>query len=256
MTPDTLKQITTDALDKLATLLDAGQSDQLTALIKTMARFHRYSWHNVALIMSQRPAATRVAGFQTWRALHRFVRKGEKGIAIMAPIVRRRDTNAERDSVVGFRAAYVFDVEQTEGEPLPAPATASGNPGDKTAALKAAILSQGIDLQAVDDLGGALGTSSGGRIQLLTGLSPALEFTTLVHEWAHELLHHAADRPASPRHTGTRGRGRRVHRRRSHGTSSVRLVSRLYPSVSWRSRGAGAITHTRAANGRRHSPGD
>ena len=85
MTADALKKITTDALDKLAALLDEGHSDQLTALLKTMARFHKYSWHNVCLIASQRPTATRVAGFQTWRTMGRFVRKGERGIAIMAP---------------------------------------------------------------------------------------------------------------------------------------------------------------------------
>jgi hypothetical protein len=88
----------------------------------------------------------------------------------------------------------VFDVEQTDGQPLPEPGGASGDPGVKTAALKAAILERGIVLEAVDDLGGALGTSSGGRIQLLNGLSPATEFTTLVHEYAHELLHHGQDR--------------------------------------------------------------
>jgi len=200
MTTDALKQITTDALDKLAALLEEGHSDQLTALLRTMARFHKYSWHNVALIASQRPTATRVAGFQTWRTMKRFVRKGEKGIAILAPIVGRRDADPERDNartVVGFRAAYVFDVEQTDGEPLPEPSEASGNPGAKTASLKSAILEQGIALESVDDLGGALGTSSGGRIRLLNGLSPAAEFTTLVHEYAHELLHHAGDRPAS-----------------------------------------------------------
>jgi hypothetical protein len=200
MTADALKKITTDALDTLAALLDEGHSDQLTALLKTMARFHKYSWHNVCLISTQRPAATRVAGFHTWRTMGRFVRKGEKGIAILAPIVGRREVESASDNartVVGFRAAYVFDVEQTEGEALPEPCLASGDPGAKTALLKAAILAQGIAFESVDDLGGALGTSSGGRIQLLTGLSPAVEFTTLVHEYAHELLHRADDRPAS-----------------------------------------------------------
>ena len=112
MTADALKQITTDALDTLAALLDEGRSDQLTALLMTMARFHKYSWHNVALIASQRPTATRVAGFQAWRTMNRFVRKGEKGIAILAPIVGRRDAEAESDNartIRGFRAAYVFD---------------------------------------------------------------------------------------------------------------------------------------------------
>jgi hypothetical protein len=200
MTADALTKITTDALGTLAALLDEGHSERLTAWLRTMARFHTYSWHNVCLIASQRPTATRVAGFQAWRELGRFVRKGEKGIAILAPIMDRREAESESDNaraVVGFRAAYVFDVEQTEGEPLPAPSEASGDPGAKTASLKAAILGQGIALESVDDLGGALGTSSGGRIRLLNGLSPATEFTTLVHEYAHEVLHHADDRPAS-----------------------------------------------------------
>ena len=98
MTADELKKITTDALDKLAALLDEGHSDQLTALLKTMARFHKYSWHNVCLIASQRPTATRVAGFQTWRTMGRFVRKGEKGIAILAPIVGRREAESGGDN--------------------------------------------------------------------------------------------------------------------------------------------------------------
>ena len=63
--------------------------------------------------------------------------------------------------------------------------------------LKSAILGQGIAIDYADELGGALGTSSGGRIQLLNGLSPAMEFTTLVHEHAHELLHRADYRPSS-----------------------------------------------------------
>lgn len=200
MTADALKKITTDALDRLAALLDEGHSGELTAWLRTMARFHTYSWHNVCLIASQRPTATRVAGFQTWRRMRRFVRKGEKGIAILAPIVGRREAESESDharAVVGFRAAYVFDVEQTDGEPLPAPSEALGDPGATTALLKAAILGEGIVLESADDLGGAVGTSSGGRIQLLNGLSPATEFTTLVHEYTHELLHRADDRPAS-----------------------------------------------------------
>jgi hypothetical protein len=200
MTADAPKQITTDALDRLAALLDEGHSEQLTAFLTSMARFHKYSWHNVCLIASQCPTATRVAGFQTWRTMGRFVRKGEKGIAIMAPIIRRRevasdDTNAR--TVVGFRAAHVFDVAQTEGEPLPEPHEVSGDPGAATTALKRAILERGITIELVDDLDGALGTSSSGCIRLLNGQSPATEFTTLVHEYAHQLLHHADDRRVS-----------------------------------------------------------
>src|SRR5262249_40508481 len=158
-------------------LLDEGHSAQLTALLKTMARFHQYSWHNVWLIAAQRPTATRVAGFHAWRWLGRHVRKGEKGITILAPVLGRSDREADDDHcrvVVGFRATYVFDIEQTEGNPLPAATEASGDPGVKTTLLKAAIHRHGIALDYVDDLGGALGTSAGGRIQLLRSLSPAV----------------------------------------------------------------------------------
>ncbi len=200
MTADELKKLTTDALTKLGAALDAGHSENLTALLKTMGRFHRYSMHNVCLIVSQRPSATRVAGFQTWRTLGRFVRRGEKGIAILAPIVARRDAISEDGdpkTIVGFRAAYVFDVEQTDGEPLPDAAQAAGDPGTKTRALEAAIAAQSIAVEHVDDLDGAYGTSSGGRIQILNGLAPAAEFSVLVHEYAHELLHRSNDRPES-----------------------------------------------------------
>jgi len=65
MTAGALKNITTDALDKLAALLDEGHSDQLTALLKTMARFHKYSWHNA--VSSRANARPRRA----WRASRR-----------------------------------------------------------------------------------------------------------------------------------------------------------------------------------------
>jgi hypothetical protein len=199
MNADQLKKLTTDALDRLGALLDAGQSDQLSALLKTMARFHRYSLNNVCLISAQRPDATRVAGFHAWRSLGRCVRKGEKGIVILAPIVGRRTDTEDDESkqIVGFRAAYVFDVSQTDGNPLPEIADASGDPGTHTAALRKAIATRGIVIDEVEDLDGALGTSAGGRIQILRNLAPAQEFAVLAHEFAHELLHHDGDRPGS-----------------------------------------------------------
>jgi hypothetical protein len=199
MHADALKKLTTDSLTQLATLLEQGHSERLTVLLKTMARFHRYSLHNVCLIIAQRPTATRVAGFHTWRSLGRFVRKGEKGIAIMAPIVGRRRDDAEGEprTIVGFRAAYVFDVEQTDGAPLPQPAEVGGDPGGKITSLKAAIASRNIVLEYADNLDGALGLSCGGRIIVLNGLNPASEFAVLAHEYAHELLHRDAARPPS-----------------------------------------------------------
>jgi hypothetical protein len=76
-------------------------------------------------------------------------------------------------------------VAQTDGEPLPEAAEASGNPGTKTAALRSAILDRGIAIEAADHLGGALGIATTGRIQILNGLSPAETFVVLAHEYAH-----------------------------------------------------------------------
>ncbi len=200
MNADDLKKLTTESLTQLAALLEQGHSERLMSLLKTMARFHRYSLHNVCLILAQRPAATRVAGFHAWRTLGRFVRKGEKGIAILAPIVSRRSQETDEDKsrpVVGFRPAYVFDVEQTDGAPLPHLAEAAGDPGHHTAELKRVIAADGIAVEYADDLGGALGVSCGGRIRVLTGLSRASEFEVLTHEYAHELLHRGTDRPDS-----------------------------------------------------------
>jgi antirestriction protein ArdC len=77
----------------------------------------------------QKPDATNVAGLRTWNSLGRFVRRGEKGIFILAPLVgkkeRQKDTTETTDAketvtqLPGFRGVYVFDINQTEGKELP-----------------------------------------------------------------------------------------------------------------------------------------
>jgi hypothetical protein len=187
MTADELTQLTTTALDTLAEALDRGRSEALTSLLRAMSRFHRYSLNNAWLIAVQRPDATLVAGFHAWEGQRRFVRRGEQGIAILAPIVRRRKEAKDEDerAVVGFRPAYVFDVSQTDGEPLPDVAQPTGEPGHALLRMRAAIASRSITLDYADALGGALGLSSGGRICVLRELSPASEFVVLAHEFAH-----------------------------------------------------------------------
>src|SRR3974377_443399 len=125
MKVEEVKQITNKALEELAASLESGHSEALTTYLKTMALFSKYSLNNLFLIARQRPDARRVAGYQTWRKLGRFVRKGERGIAIIAPLVRRKPEienleSAETESVVsGFKVAHVFSEEQTDGEALP-----------------------------------------------------------------------------------------------------------------------------------------
>jgi hypothetical protein len=199
MTTDALQHLTTNALATLADALARGHSDTLTTALRAMSRFHRYSFSNVCLIASQRPDATHVAGFHAWKALHRFVRKGEHGIAILAPIIRKRtDTDGDiLHAIVGFRPAYVFDIAQTDGEPLPEIAQATGSPGDSKERLAQTVREHGITLEYADDLGGALGLSSGGSIQIRRDLPDATEVLVLAHEFAHELLHRGSDRPDS-----------------------------------------------------------
>ncbi len=199
MTADELKTLTTSTLDALGAALDAGHSETVKAFFRAMARFHRYSFHNICLVVAQRPTATQVAGFQTWKALGRFVRRGEKGIAICAPIVRRRrdGVDDESQSIAGFRAAYVFDIAQTDGKALPDVAQVVGDPAAALHRLRDAIQRAGITLSYAEGLDGAFGRSRGGAIDVLRNLAPATEFVVLAHEYAHELLHHADDRPRS-----------------------------------------------------------
>src|SRR4051812_47773109 len=86
--------------------------------LATMSRFHGYSFNNVALIMCQRPEASRVAGFQTWKSMDRFVKKGEKGIRIMVPYKAKIEKEDDDPLYVirGFGIGTVFDVSQTDGK--------------------------------------------------------------------------------------------------------------------------------------------
>jgi antirestriction protein ArdC len=202
------RNLAEEALEKLAAALEAGRSEALKTYLAAMSRFHRYSWGNVLLIASQRPGATHVAGYHRWHELGRFVKKGEKGITIFAPIlVKQPDASPAQHPgkennvfrLFGFRTAYVFDVEQTEGRPLPAFATTRGDPKDAMERLKSLVTKQGISLEYDGAIAPALGMSSGGRIRLVPGLSAAEEFSVLTHELAHEMLHHQKQGPALPK---------------------------------------------------------
>jgi antirestriction protein ArdC len=196
-------EIASQALATLTEALKAGKSEALTTYLEVMARFTKYSWNNTLLIAIQRPSATRVAGFRAWLGLGRHVRKGEKGIAILAPVIcKRRRTDEQRDKadessdtataerhLVAFRIAHVFDLAQTEGQGLPEFATVQGEPRQTLTSLKDFIASQGIALEYDDAIAPARGISQGGTIKLLPEMAPAEEFSTLVHELAHEILH-------------------------------------------------------------------
>ncbi len=106
MKSEQIKEITDKATEQLVAALNAGHSEALTGYLKAIGRFHRYSLHNVLLIASQKPQASYVAGFRTWNQLGSFVKKGEKGILILAPIVRRKAENdQEREDASASPAA-------------------------------------------------------------------------------------------------------------------------------------------------------
>ncbi|MFN0012163.1 MAG: ArdC family protein [Phycisphaerales bacterium] len=205
MNADDAKKIADNALKALTEELGRGRSETLTRYLATLARFHRYSFGNVMLIAVQRPDATRVAGFHAWRQLGRHVKKGEKGIVIIAPMLikpkqapERTDADEARpDRVLRFRGVYVFDVAQTDGEPLAEHAQVSGDPSGCLDRLKASVASRDIALTYADLSPGHEGYSQGGSITIRKGLAPAVEFAVMVHELAHELLHHGAQRPDS-----------------------------------------------------------
>ena len=194
MKSEQIREMTEKATAELVAALNAGRSEALTGYLRAIGHFHRYSLHNVLLIASQRPNASYVAGFRTWNELGRFVRKGEKGILILAPILRRKadeeqDAEEHAASIAGFRAAYVFDISQTDGKELPQIGMVKGNPLQYGDRLRSFAAAQGISVEYSADIAPARGMSSGGRITLLPGQSPAEEFSTLTHEVAHELLH-------------------------------------------------------------------
>jgi antirestriction protein ArdC len=195
------KQLADQALNDLAEALAQGNSARLTTFLDTMARFHRYSATNLMLILTQRPNATRVAGFHAWRSMGRFVKKGEKGIVIFAPMrLKKRsakdaasDAATDDDFILRFRAVHVFDIAQTEGEELPDLARPHGDDfaTESLERLKALVAEKGIALEYAETLNGAFGVSCGGTIKLALDLAskPAEQFATLAHELAHELLH-------------------------------------------------------------------
>lgn len=196
--------------------LESGRSEVLTQYLSAMARFHKYSFGNILLIARQKPGATHVAGIWAWNQLGRRVRRGEKGIQIFAPMVgkKRNPASAEtspsseagtsdaKDSqprkiameLVGFRPVYVWDVAQTDGKELPQLHEVKGDAGSHLARLVNFVIEQGIKFGYSDKIAPARGISYGGAIRLLPDMEAAEQFSTLVHELAHEMLHKAERR--------------------------------------------------------------
>ena len=198
----------------LAEEMRQGKSERLTRFLGYVSQFHRYSIGNLCLAISQRPGITWMAGLRQWNKLGRTVKPGEKGIMILAPVtVRKKELEAtlkeeagasatgeldqakpdRPEEVTFYKPVYVFDIAQTQGEDPPRLLHAQGDTTRLWPVLKRVVERAAIRLEMVEVIQmcpSALGVSLGGRILLRANLSEASAFRTLVHEYAHELLHH------------------------------------------------------------------
>lgn len=114
-------------MQKLSDTLEQGletyaTSDKYKDLLKTMSKFHAYSAQNCLLIATQNPEATFVAGFDSWkRNFHRYVKKDSRAIMIKSPCkYKAKDENGNEEERLGFKASYVFDIQDTaqiQGKP-------------------------------------------------------------------------------------------------------------------------------------------
>ncbi|GGL45379.1 hypothetical protein GCM10009037_31020 [Halarchaeum grantii] len=207
---------------------DARGSEAFQEWLDVQSQFHDYSYRNTLLINLQCPEATKVAGYRTWQEeFDRHVQAGESAIWIWAPIIAKQcpecgnapsyheqrecgydETPPEEweQRLVGFRPASVFDVSQTDGEPLPELDTAAtGDAGDLVDVLENAAATLDVAVRIVDADEWPHGKAEGICKPRSADERPLVEVrdraneadlaVTLVHELAHALLHGAISDP-------------------------------------------------------------
>ena len=174
--------------------------------LDAQAKFHRYSWHNAVLILSQRRDATRVAGFRDWADnFGRSVKKGEKAIWVFAPMRYRKvtvvnDGQEQTEEHLFFRPVPVFDVSQTEGPPLPEPPKIEASdkrtqaPAGMVEALSGWVRAKGFELQQAELPGALYGQTdfAAHTVKVNAAHNGAQQALTLAHEAAHIALGHDA----------------------------------------------------------------
>ena len=207
--------VTVEALHlQLKEAIDAIESgEQWQAWLNFAGKLHKYSFNNLILILTQRPTASHIAGYNTWKSLGRQVRRGEKAIRVLAPVTRRATvadadgkpqkgpdgTVQTRQQIVGFRSAPVFDIAQTDGPPVPQPAEpellSGAAPDGLWDALAGEIAEHGYRLLRcpASELDGANGLTKvpEREVWVRDDVDPAQAVKTLAHELAHVMLHTA-----------------------------------------------------------------
>lgn len=213
-----------DKTKELIERLESGviqlySSDNYSNYLKTMSKFHNYSFSNSLLITLQNPSATYVAGFNSWKNnFKRSVNKGEKGIQILAPapykttIEMQKIDPETKKPVIGkdgspitemvqitkpyFKAVYVFDISQTTGEPLPSIAdelkAGVANFDTFFSSLKKV---SPFPIELLDINSGAKGYCDphNKKIAVKSGMSESQTIKTIIHEIAHAVLHAGSD---------------------------------------------------------------
>ncbi|MCD7883046.1 MAG: DUF3849 domain-containing protein [Lachnospiraceae bacterium] len=191
-------------------------SERYTEYLKTMSQFHSYSFNNTLLIAMQKPDATLVCGYQAWqKKFNRHVKRGEKGIQIISPapirekevqekvdektgeLVLRPDGQPETEEVVHviprFRVTTVFDVSQTDGEPLPdlGVEELTADVENYENFMRAIEQVSPVPIRFDDISGGAKGYYNHGtkEIVIQRDMSESQTLKTAIHETAHAILH-------------------------------------------------------------------
>lgn len=194
-----IKEITTQLENGVKGVFDSARYQQYLAF---MGKFHRYSINNSLLIWLQKPDATLVAGYKAWsEKFKRQVRKGEKGITILAPCphkyvkqVTNADGNVEEREInyMTYRPCTVFDISQTDGEDVPEICVElSGDVENFDELYDRMIAVSPVPVEYEDITNGALGYYSHdlNAIRIKTGMSQMQTLKTLIHEIAHSILH-------------------------------------------------------------------
>lgn len=183
--------------EKVAALTDSAE---WIAYLTFMTAFRRYSFNNLMLIAAQCPHATRVAGFRKWQQLGRQVRKGEKAIKILGystkKITKTDPSTGEdvEDRVTRFPILSVFDVSQTDGEPIPqdrCTLPTGDGPDGALELLTTWLQGEGWTVRELPLAGMMEGYTDHKRHLIATesNLTPAARLVILLHESAHALLH-------------------------------------------------------------------
>lgn len=186
-----LTRFLTEKLDELADSI-CQNPDQLSEFIERWKNgFHSYSINNIILAWMQRPDFTLLAGYKAWQKHGRQVIKGERAIRILAPMTKKikSDDDEEKVLIRGFRPVSVFDISQTEGDPVDVGCSdlISGEV-DFQSIVKACPLPVHIK-----DLGLSNGNTNGKEINITPKENTAAMIATLIHEWAHVALGHCEE---------------------------------------------------------------